>query len=565
MADDRTNSRPEAYTISELSDYARSGRIRVPRFQRAFRWTVTDVIELFDSIRRGYPVGNVLLWRRRAEADDVVLGGLAFHAGVREDALWVVDGQQRITSLVNAVAPESFANPSFAVSYVPETDRFVRAADVRAQIAVPLPDLFSITRLVQWLQNNPEATDRAEQLQSVTTRLRDFTLPGTVIESTDEGELRRIFDRVNNAGKRLTASEVFDAINRADGADGEWSTSSIADRLAAATTFGRLSEQLVYQAVLVRRNPDITRRAQREFEPERSNSMDFPDEDQAASFAATEAALRFAIGFLDSEVGVPHIAFLPQQFLMLTVTRFFAHFPEPQDRTRQLLAQWCWRAASRARRIGLTGDTSTVRALARRIHPGDEFGSIQRLLDAVVAGDDEVVTDIDAAAFRTNQAASKIMLCALWSHRPRSLHTGEPLTAADLDAALGEDDTPAQVVWEIAPRRRLSSQHRNSVGNRIILTPDDLWPEEWFDTALDTQNMPGGPDIGAVLASHLLPTDAPMTFRNAPELAVEQRERAVAKTVRDFIQVRTGAGFPDTPPLLALDLDEEFAGGRPDA
>ena len=36
--------------------------MRVPHFQRSFRWDARDVGLLFDSILRGYPVGSVLLW-----------------------------------------------------------------------------------------------------------------------------------------------------------------------------------------------------------------------------------------------------------------------------------------------------------------------------------------------------------------------------------------------------------------------------------------------------------------------------------------------------------------------
>lgn len=45
------------------------GAVRVPHFQRSFRWDTRDIELLFDSIPRGYPVGSVLLWQRAAPAD----------------------------------------------------------------------------------------------------------------------------------------------------------------------------------------------------------------------------------------------------------------------------------------------------------------------------------------------------------------------------------------------------------------------------------------------------------------------------------------------------------------
>ena len=66
--------------ISDLVDYAREGALRIPEFQRSFRWGQKDIFDLFDSIRRGYPVGNALLWRREAPAGNVRFGELGIVA-----------------------------------------------------------------------------------------------------------------------------------------------------------------------------------------------------------------------------------------------------------------------------------------------------------------------------------------------------------------------------------------------------------------------------------------------------------------------------------------------------
>ena len=58
---------------------------------------------LFDSIYRGYPVGSLLLSRGKAEARRIDVGLLSISAPETESALWVVDGQQRITALAAAL------------------------------------------------------------------------------------------------------------------------------------------------------------------------------------------------------------------------------------------------------------------------------------------------------------------------------------------------------------------------------------------------------------------------------------------------------------------------------
>src|SRR5215510_12245349 len=99
-----TLSRPEArvFRVEELLTHARAGRIRVPAFQRGFKWEREDVQKLLDSIWRGYPIGTLLLWQRLGGAGPVKLGELIFE--VSEQSAWfVVDGQQRIVSLVSSL------------------------------------------------------------------------------------------------------------------------------------------------------------------------------------------------------------------------------------------------------------------------------------------------------------------------------------------------------------------------------------------------------------------------------------------------------------------------------
>lgn len=552
MSEASTSSRPESFTIEELLAHAEAGKIRVPEFQRGFRWASKEVIELFDSIRRGYPIGSALLWRRPAERARVRLGDLVIDAPKQQDSLWVVDGQQRITTLVNAISPNVDPGSVFAVAYLPAHDRFVRPKEVRAELAIALPDLFDIPRLFTWLQSNPEALEYAEQLQRVTTILRGFSLQATVVSGADEQELRRIFDRINTAGKRLTAAEVFDAINRTTDAGGQTrSLGNISDTLAAHTTFGVLPTPLVHQALLVRRHPDISRSPNAEFEPDRRASSDFPEEGRDETFVSTERALHSTIAFLQREVGVPHITFLPQNFLFLVASRFFAFFPEPEPRTTHLLTRWFWRAASRASRLGLTGATNTTRGLAGLIRKDDEHGSIQRLLEEVALVGDGDALDIDFRSFRTNQAASKIVLCAMWARAPRSLQTGEVISDVDLAAALAEADTPGIAVAEIFPRAKLRKEVQLSVGNRLILDRDDKRFLEWLADG-------GTVADDAVFASHFVDMESLSRADKDPSEVVERRERTIAVSVESFIRTRAGLGMDDTPALGSLDLDEVF-------
>src|SRR5580704_11572282 len=73
-------------------DDATLGILNVPEFQRKYVWRASKVAELVDSLWRGYPIGTLLLWESSYESAQTALGD-------QGRKLWIVDGQQRVTSL----------------------------------------------------------------------------------------------------------------------------------------------------------------------------------------------------------------------------------------------------------------------------------------------------------------------------------------------------------------------------------------------------------------------------------------------------------------------------------
>jgi hypothetical protein len=120
------NSQPAATTISvdDLVAETLNGRLRIPEFQRPLRWQWEDVRRLFDSIVKGYPIGSLLLWTRPAPAAHIRLGGLRIDARRFEDGWWVVDGQQRLTSLANALSDQGARDERFALAYDLQRETF---------------------------------------------------------------------------------------------------------------------------------------------------------------------------------------------------------------------------------------------------------------------------------------------------------------------------------------------------------------------------------------------------------------------------------------------------------
>ncbi len=171
---------------------------------------------------KGYPIGNLLLWKRPAPAADIKLGGLRFHAKEFDEGWWVVDGQQRLTSLASALSEEGGRDERFTLAYDLRREGFVHPSQEEDGYIVPLPILFDLQRLIRWFTKDyPEASEKLDEASRVTRAIREYQVPAYLVDQDDEAVLRDIFDRLNNYGKRLSRAEVFSALHPGKGSSVE--------------------------------------------------------------------------------------------------------------------------------------------------------------------------------------------------------------------------------------------------------------------------------------------------------------------------------------------------------
>jgi hypothetical protein len=540
------------FTVEQLVTRAWRGDIRVPHFQRAFRWKWSDAEKLFDSIVKNYPIGSLLLWARPAPARRLQLGALRIEAEASNAALWVVDGQQRITSLANALHPDAQSDSRFALAYNLRSERFTRPKGEDDPLIVPLPVLFDPQQVMQWFWERPEVKDYFTAASAITQKVRDYSVPAYRVEHNDERVLQDIFDRMNNYGKRLTKAEVFTALNAGDEdrAAEQLTFQTIATRVDEQRHFGELDEGTALQAVLARRHPDIQREIRNEFARNDREGRD-------AAYEAAEAALLRAVAFLQDEAGVPHAALLPFRYLLVVLARFFSCHPEPDTQNRKLLRRWYWRAAVVGPGIFPGGTTGATRILGQRIRSGEESGSVQDMLSTI--GEEPAEPSVpDVQKFRANAASSKIVLCSWWAAEPRDPETGDVFDRTDLSESLVGQWTASEAVHTVVAPRQLSDETRSSAANRVLLPVLRHDPSEVADLlARNTKELPG--DVWRdVQHSHLLTARlADLLTHERVDEFVTERQKIMHDTVTDFLQRSCEWGFEDTPPLSELVMGED--------
>ncbi len=547
----------------DLVAAAIEGRIRIPEFQRPLRWQWEDVCRLFDSIVKGYPIGNLLFWKRLAPEADIKLGGLRFRAKPFDEGWWVVDGQQRLTSLASALSEEGGRDERFALAYDLSRKEFVRPCREEDGYIIPLPILFDLQRLVRWFtKDHPEASEELDEASRVTRAIREYQVPAYLVDQNDEAVLREIFDRLNNYGKRLSRAEVFSALHpgRASSVEPSSHFQRIAESIHDGQGFGVLDDHTILEAVLARRGADVTRDIRVEFSHRTREPRDFENEAPEEAYRQGELALSRAVAFLQEDAGVPHFAFLPYRYLLVVLTRFFAHFPEPNPRNRVLLRRWFWRAALIGPSPFASSWTNAMRTLATRITANDEIGSIQQLLNNPL---DQSLLPPTLTGFRTSSAASRIVLSALWALKPRSLLTGQPYDRQQLIEAIQPDATLAGVAKRILSRE--PENRRAWAANRIlVLEAEDELPKSVADLLIAP---PLGRDVAEhdLFASHALDAKLVRALTEEDKTAfLDGRQQRIKQMVADFIERMAETRLEDTPPLDSLDLDD-MAAERDDA
>jgi hypothetical protein len=503
---------------------AERGLLRIPLFQRSFVWDTGDVRALFDSIWRGFPIGTLLLWKHPAEAGRVAFGPFELDAPKQPEALWVVDGQQRVSTLVGALSPQAQeVDPIFEVCFDLRRARFVHATRrPQPHWWLPVRVTLESRTLLGWLRDHGEdlSADELDLADAVGGALRDYTVPAYIVEHDDDELLREVFDRVNSAGKPISRAQVFHALF--GGTAPTASASAVVESLSHEG-FGALDEQRVVQSLLAIRGGDVQRDLHDEFAE---------DEDRERWFDDTERALSRVIAFLKRE-GVPHLLLVPSTFPIPVLAAYFHLHPDADPWIERLLARWVWRGWLHG--FGRGGQTPALRQAVRAVHPvkcqpqkaPSAYDAVQALISSV-SDDEPTISDLN---LQTNSAVGRLVLLALASLKPLS-GDGTPI---DLAHALDEHGVAA--ITALVP------------GHRATLAARGFWPVE--------AGLPSGREDSTVLASHALDAGAAQALRNADiEQFVADRGRRLTVLANRYVSEHVQSGALVRPPLDELLVED---------
>jgi hypothetical protein len=204
-----------------------AGEFLIPTFQRLFVWSPENISNLWDSIFRCYPIGNILCWKTQTQLHvHRRLGGFYIPGNSARDRIiqtYILDGQQRATSLLasfyggSGQVKEQFSfdytlyfDLTKAVFFF-QKDYYRHRWDANADFLVRLKDVQDLPAdycrpLTAALGYSPVVHRNFEQLKYV---FSNYQIPVISLAGFDIAGVCAIYERINQTGMRLKNMDIL--------------------------------------------------------------------------------------------------------------------------------------------------------------------------------------------------------------------------------------------------------------------------------------------------------------------------------------------------------------------
>jgi uncharacterized protein with ParB-like and HNH nuclease domain len=225
--------------ISEYIKNFEKGLLQVPAFQRNFVWTNEKKLDLFDSIKKGYPIGSVLLWQpffEKEEFYDDFSGDRLGSYPIPErnsNSFFILDGFQRLSTLIGCllhpekakqkgiIRDEKEWQKEFNIVYNLKVEQFEINRNFKEFFQIPIYKLVDGKEFFQFQKNifddDEENSTYIERYEEISLIFQNYELPNINVYGGSITEAIDIFQRLNSTGAPITTDWVINA--RAMGKD----------------------------------------------------------------------------------------------------------------------------------------------------------------------------------------------------------------------------------------------------------------------------------------------------------------------------------------------------------
>lgn len=455
---------PSVDRIEELAGRILSGDILLPQFQRDFVWSKPQILELWDSIAKNYPVGSVLLWRSREELKaERSIADLKI-AQTKEDypVNYLLDGQQRLSSVCGALFWKGDdPNSRWNLVYDLRMRSFLHLTTLESppnhQIRLnwlPDPALF-FTQMAR-VSSEADAAELKQAGDDLFNRFKDYKIATVTLLDMPMNDVAPIFERINSKGTPLTIVDLMRAATWSDTFD---LIDAIEDILRAVEEkgFGKVERKAVLRSLSASAGGGFS-----------EGSIDNLRRHDAATLGkaaeTTKSAYQIAVDFLSTDLGISADENIPYVNQIVVLAEVFRRLPRPSAQQRSAIRKWFWRTAISGYFGGwntgnMAADQEAVRQFAEGSTP--EISETTRDPGQGIWASQQ---------FRLNTAHAKILSLVLAFNKPTDLLTGQKI---DVSRALHY--TNSREYHHFFPRdyligRGYAARQANVLANFVMLT-----------------------------------------------------------------------------------------------
>ncbi|MBR0831933.1 DUF262 domain-containing protein [Bradyrhizobium manausense] len=543
MSDQPGAAKPDILSVGDLLESISAGEMRIPRFQRPYVWSTDDMLQLFDSVFLGYPIGSLLIWQ--TDRSDITslerIGPIELPKHGPQLKSYVVDGHQRLATLMGVLMlPDNYPRERvddwrWWIAYDLVDEQFVHIRERGKNISLRLLPLRSVLRTVDFARRTREISgssefsddqietllDRADRLQK---RIREYRVPMTVMKSSSLDAAVAIFARVNQRGRDMTPDQMVSALTFRDREEGDFDLASSIDEILGELRgqgYGDLQRRTILQVVLAAAKLDFTRPSYEKIVDRTQYGA------MRAAVTRGGASLRRAVQFLARDVGVETSRLLPYASIAVMLSIYFDALGSKKlaPAQKQVLLRWFWATSFNGWYSG--ANTTDVR------RAGDQMRELAKSGDATKFSEffDRPIRQFPETYDRRSARVRASLLVQILEGKPLDPRNGRPIDGFSVFA-----DEAARDIPYFFPKQKRPVV--SNPANRVILP--EGFPRNARVEFLKAAELNNAADV---FASHFVDDEALEALQREDfERFVRLRENSILGVERRFLR-GYGLGF----------------------
>ncbi|MBW4610860.1 MAG: DUF262 domain-containing protein [Hassallia sp. WJT32-NPBG1] len=350
---DKISVKPDTIYIEDLLDDIAKGEYKIPIFQRDFVWKSSQMLDLFDSILKGYPIGSLLFWKTKGYKTKDQIGPYIIKKEDGEDTKYVLDGFQRISTLFGVLTnPKEYKEQNstelknFLIYFDIKENSFsyIRNKKDKNVFSIPLYEIYDNRELFNLLReldkenitesDKKKYIDNARNLHSI---LHKYKLPYVDIRGGNIKSAVEIFSRINSTGTEISEDFMLSALSY-NAETGFLLSDSITEFLNNLNIYN--FEDLKRDTIL---NCISNAKGKIYFDVKIEDLLNRDLEPDLESFTNNAYThIKKAVEFLYKKLFVIDIRLLPYPTQLIFISEYFRLNPEPTLEQCRALEKWFW-------------------------------------------------------------------------------------------------------------------------------------------------------------------------------------------------------------------------------